>query len=57
MKIECEFQGGLSVLFGDQFKIEVEIQENSDIKDLIIYLEKNHIKRTPEMFTIENHQL
>lgn len=57
MKIECEFQGGLSALFGDQFCLEVEMQEKSNIKDLVVLLEKNYIRRTPEMFTIENHQL
>jgi hypothetical protein len=57
IQVYCEFQGGLQVLFNEQQIIQVELGDAASIQDLIRELEKNHVKRTPEMFTIENHKL
>ena len=57
IKIQCEFQGGLQVLFKDQQTLSLDIPEGSTIMDLIKILEKEFVSRTPELFTIEGHNL
>ncbi len=57
MKIKCEFAGGLQILFDDETKLEAEIPEKSTIRDLILILKHKHVKRTPELFVIDNNNL
>lgn len=54
MKINCEFAGGLQVLFEDETRKQLEIADGSNISDLIDILVKNHVKRTPELFIMGN---
>ena len=57
IKIKCEFAGGLQVLFDDQTELGVELPDGSKISDLVIELARNHLKRTPELFIIDNNKL
>jgi hypothetical protein len=57
LKIKCEFQGGLQVLFKDQQSLSIDLPSGSSVMDLIKVLEKEYVSRTPELFTIEGHNL
>ena len=57
VKIQCQFSGGLQVLFGNQYKMEVTLEGNPDIGQLIDYLTQNHLTKKKDMFIVNNSQL
>ena len=56
-KIHCQFQGGLQVLFRDQQSLDIDLQGETTVRLLIKHLEQKYVSRTPELFTIEGHNL
>ena len=57
MNIKCEFAGGLQVLFENKTNLSLSIPKDSTVADLITILYKEHVKRTPELFVIDNNRL
>jgi len=57
LDIKCEFAGGLQILFDNRNDLSVSLPENSKIEDLVVHLAKNNLRRTPELFVIDNNRL
>lgn len=57
LTVKCEFAGGLQILFENRTELTLTLPENSKIEDLVIELAKNHLKRSPELFVIDNNKL
>ena len=55
--INCEFAGGLQALFDDKTSLPVEIAQGSTIHDLVLFLKKNYLRKTPEMFVNDKDKL
>lgn len=57
VSITCEFAGGLQALFGDQTTLKLEVPPNTDIRELVALLRRDHLKRTEDAFVNEKRQL
>lgn len=57
ISIKCEFAGGLQILFDNKNEIDLSLPEGSNILNLVIELASKHLKRTPELFIIDNNKL
>ena len=57
MLIKCEFSGGLETLFDNQKTLSVEINEGSNIQDLLNILRNSHLKKTPELFVTTDNRI
>lgn len=57
LEVKCEFAGGLQILFENRNDVIVTLPEGAKIEDLVVQLAKHHLKRTPELFIIDNNKL
>ena len=50
MKINIELSGGLELLFEKKTHFEIEVPENTNLKELIQILKKDYLKEKPDLF-------
>ena len=50
MKINCEFSGGMELLFDKQKQLSIEMTEGIVLQDVINELKTNHLKDKEELF-------
>ena len=57
IKIKTEFAGGLQLLFEDKNELEFEVPQGMNIRKLVWHLRENYLKRSEEMFVVDNRDL
>lgn len=57
VSLTCEFAGGLQALFDNKTVLQLEVEPNTNIKELVSVLRQKHLKRTEDAFVNEKQQL
>lgn len=50
MKVFLEFSGGMELLFGGVKSAEVQVPDDSKIRDLLVVIRDKLLKERPELF-------